>query len=184
MLPSSLDGSLVARSPLVVPVVVESWQYPNTFPMIWARIVQHLGPAVESYARRKNCRYGPHRVRVAFNALSRERLIVQHVIRYHPLLAGMVEFFVGVAGTREDLRSFLDCVRAHVRSVESYPTKNGYLCRMQAATSLLAALFFLPAAYQGKVGVYLQSAQHYPYPVRFRYETLFDPLTGTWREVT
>lgn len=182
-LPKDAMVTLVARDPFIVPVMAESWEYPNSMRSIWDRAEQRLGLHLREYLRRT-----PHRrvdgkrvVGAAFAALGRERLILQHVIRCHPLLSANIEVFVNITGSREHAVAMLESLRAHLHAIETYPTGQGFLCRLLGAHTIFHALITLPQAQRSTIAFLCCHTKRHS-TVRFQYEKLFDPK-GTWRMV-
>ena len=174
-------NDLLVRCPFVVPAMMESWQYPNSLPILWERIHQRLGTTLRSFLPRTRIHYvnGKGHVNAAFQSLRHEGLIRQHVIRYHPLLAASIEVFVLLNIDRGRLAVFLQELRSCLHAVESYPTSDGYFCRLLGPHKLLDAIITRSPIPASRVFFH---TKRYPTPlVRFSYEKVFDPVTGSWR---
>jgi hypothetical protein len=177
------DDDLVHRSPFVIPAMMELWQYPNSLPLAWQRIKDRLGSRVKEYLPRTKVRYtnGKNHLTSAFRLLKDAGLLGQHVIRYHPLLAQSVEVFAHVHLDRDDVTGLLRNLRGTLHAIETYPTGDGYWCRLLGPHQLLDALLQLPLAVRERVGgIYFHTKRHPAPMVRFAYEAVFDPTTGTW----
>src|SRR3954462_9234239 len=80
----------------------------------------------------------------AFALLHKDGLVRQQLIRYHPLLAVSVEVFLLVRLDREDTMHLLEGLRPDLHGIESYPTSDGYWCRLLGPHRLLDAIMNLP----------------------------------------
>jgi hypothetical protein len=170
------------RSPFIVPTAVELWTFPNTLPVAWSRIKDHLGEDVTNYlhssrTRRRGKEYLTH----ALETLRDEGLFCQHLIRFHPLLAESIEVFLHVQLNRDDLAVLLEGLRHCLHGVETYPTANGYWCQLLGPRQLQDAIMHLPVDIRVRISrVYFHAKQPAP-TVRFQYETLYDPVTCSWK---
>ena len=78
----------------------------------------------------------------------------------------------------------LEELRHCLHAVETYPTGDGYFCRLLGPHALLDAIMRLPAAVRERArNVYFHTKRHPAPVVRFRYEVLFEPATGAWTVV-
>jgi hypothetical protein len=100
-----------------------------------------------------------------------------------PLLAVSVEVFLHVTLDRGALYEMLCVVRTSVHAIESYPTVDGYFVRLLGPHRLLDAITSLPASVrQSCTLLFFHTKRHPAARVRFAYEHLFDPKTGTWSD--
>ena len=128
---------------------------------------------------------GSTHVTKAYRLLHAEGLLRQQLIRYHPLLAASVELFLDVRIEREELCAVLEGLRHSLHAVETYPTKDGYLCRLLGPHRLLDAILTLPNDVRARARRVLFHTKRHPTPVvRFAYEQLFNPATGSWEVST
>lgn len=179
-----LDASVLRESPFLVPAVAEMHHYPNSLPLAWHRIHQSLGGRLRQFLPRTRIRYvnGKNHLTKAFALLKERGIFVQHLIRYHPLLAQSVEVFVRAQMERDALTALLERLRVVLHAVETYPTEDGYWCRLLGPHRLLDAIMHLPAEARACLsGVHFHTKRHPSPVVRFQYESLFEPTTGTWR---
>jgi hypothetical protein len=176
------DPAFVRRHPLVVPVLMESWQYPNSMSMMWARMRQRDPARLRYYVRgRLHLVNGMLHVRDAYNALSAAGMVHQQVVRYHSLLESCIEVFLTVA-SRDALLGLVRELRDVLRAVEAYPLSHGYLCRLLGLYELMDRVMLLPPDVRQALRVLYFHTKRHPSPrVAFAYEELFDPRTGTWR---
>jgi hypothetical protein len=178
------ESDLLRRLPFVVPAMMELWRYPNSLPVAWHRIHARLGSQVKTYLPRTKVRYvnGKTHITQAFRLLDKDGLIRQQLIRYHPLLAVSVEVFVLVRLEREDVMRLLEGLRHVLHGIESYPTSDGYWCRLLGPHRLLDAIMNLPARVREQCSlVYFHTKRHPSPMVRFAYETAFDITNRSWR---
>jgi hypothetical protein len=181
--PDAVETDLIARYPFIIPAMTELWQYPNSLPLVWHRIHQRLGSRVKEYLPRTKIRYvnGKNHITETFNLLQREGLVRQQLIRYHPLLAVSVEVFLMIRLERADVQRLLEALRGVLHAVESYPTTDGYWCRLLGPHRLLDAIINLPASIRSHLRLVFFHTKRHPTPmVRFAYETVFDSKTKTW----
>ncbi|MDX2154028.1 MAG: hypothetical protein SFV54_25030 [Bryobacteraceae bacterium] len=178
------ESEILRRLPFVVPAMMELWTYPNSLPVIWQRIRARLGKNVKAYLPRTKVRYvnGKTHVTQAFGLLQNEGLVRQQLIRYHPLLAVSVEVFLLIRQDREETMRILDVLRWCLHAVESYPTTDGYWCRLLGPHRLLDAIMNLPSQVRSQCGLVYFHTKRHPTPiVRFGYEAVFDVASRTWR---
>ncbi len=179
------DSELLRAYPLVVPVMMESWRYPNSMPMIWERVKQRLAHRdlrAHLPHRRVHVINGKTHVKRAFDLLSAQGLLAQHVVRCHPLLNGSVKLFVRINGDRVTTLRLLTGLRRFLHAIETYPTVDGYFCRLLGHYDLLYALMHLPEEDRSLLRVVCVHTKRYPAPtMHFAYHDLFDPRSGTWR---
>lgn len=178
-----VESDLLRRSPFVLPAFVELWTYPNSLPVVWRRIHDRLGSRVKDFLPRTKIRYvnGKNHITDAFTTLRREGLVRQQLIRYHPLLAVSVEVFVHVRLERAMVQGLFEGLRGVLHAVESYPTADGYWCRLLGPHRLLDAIIKLPATVRSRLRLVFFHTKRHPTPlVRFAYETLYDTKHHTW----
>ncbi len=177
------QSDLVCQRPFVLPALMELWTYPNTLPLVWQRIHQRLGNRVKEFLPRTKIRYvnGKTHITDAFRCLQAEGLVRQQLIRYHPLLAVSVEVFVMIRLGRSDVQHVLACLRGVLHAIESYPTSDGYWCRLLGPHRLLDAIIKLPGEIRTHLRLVYFHTKRHPTPlVRFAYETTYDPKNKTW----
>jgi hypothetical protein len=177
-------SAVTRRLPFVIPAMTELWNYPNSLPLAWARIHRRLGRQLVHYLPRTRIHAvnGKMHVTSAFRVLKEEGLLQQQLIRYHPLLAASVEVFLTVRMTPDDALVFLHRLRPVLHAIETYPTSDGYWCRLLGPHQVLDAIINLPLNIREQLsGVHFHTKRHPSPVVRFRYEELFDPATGTWK---
>lgn len=180
---TAVETDLVRRSPFVIPALAELYQHPNSLPLAWQRIHQRLGSRVKEYLPRTKIRYvnGKMHLTDAFGVLQREGLVRQQLIRYHPLLAVSVEVFVMIRLERADVQRLLEGLRSVLHAIESYPTNEGYWCRLLGPHRLLDAIMKLPALVRSHLRMVYFHTKRHPTPfVRFAYEKLYDSKNKTW----
>ena len=181
--PDAVETDLLRRTPFVLPAMTELWRYPNSLPLVWQRIHQRLGNRIKEFLPRTKIRYvnGKTHITDAFSLLQREGLVRQQIIRYHPLLAVSVEVFVMIRLDRADVQRLLEGLRQVLHAVESYPTSDGYWCRLLGPHRLLDAIIKLPATIRAHLRLVYFHTKRHPTPlVRFAYETLYDGKNKTW----
>lgn len=181
--PDPLENDLVRRCPFIIPAMTELWTYPNSLPVAWHRIHQRLGERIKHFLPRTRIRYvnGKNHITAAFGVLQREGLVRQQLIRYHPLLAVSVEVFVMIRLERAIVQGLLEGLRGVLHAVESYPTGDGYWCRLLGPHRLLDAILRLPSDVRSHLRLVFFHTKRHPTPlVRFRYETLYDTTTNGW----
>lgn len=177
-----VDDQLLRRHPLVVPVLMELWQYPNSMSAVWFRIRARDGPRLRSYVHGPtHVVNGMLHVRDACHTLSGSGLVTGHVLRYYPLLQGCIEVFLTVSN-REVLLRLVRELRLWVRAVETYPLAEGFFCRLLGVYQLMDAMMTLAPELRQCLRVLFFHTKRHPSPrVMFAYNDLFDPRTGTWR---
>jgi len=186
LLPMRVNGSgtdLLQRCPFILPAMMELWTYPNSLPLAWHRIHRCLGSSVNRYLRRAVRQVnGKSHITEAFHLLQKEKLLTQQVIRYHPLLAVSVEVFVLARFGLAELTKLLSSLRRVLHAVETYPTDDGYWCRLLGPHRLLDAILGLSPEERAKLAMVHFHTKRHPTPrVRFQYERLFDPKEKRWR---
>lgn len=177
-----IETGLLRRAPMIVPAVMEAWTYPNTLPHAWHRITRRAGNHLPSYMRNATVsRTGWRHVGAAFEELQQAQLVNQHLVRCHPLLAMSVEVFTEWRLPREVLCNVLEKLRTFLHAVEAYPTGTGHWVRLLGPHRLLDAIANLSAtARSACTGFFFHTKRHPAPRVRFAYEQLFNPKTGTW----
>jgi len=148
LLPTTRDepvASVLQAAPFTVPAMAELWTYPNSLPVAWERIRQRLGRTIKDYLPRQRVQTinGKTHITTAFRLLKERGLFYQHIVRYHPLLAESVEVFLHVTLERDDVTILLEGLREDLHAVETYPTKDGYWCRLLGPHRLLDAIISL-----------------------------------------
>jgi hypothetical protein len=179
----AMDATLLRSHPFVVPVLMESWQYPNSLPLIWQRTHSTLKEQVRAYLPRTRIHYtnGSSHVTSMYETLHAKGLLRQQLIRYQPLLVASIEVFVDVRMERADLLLFLGDLRSSLHAIETYPTSEGFLCRLLGPYQLFDAVLALPEHVRAQVHRLLFHRKRHPAPpVRFAYERLFNPRKGSW----
>ena len=163
--------------PFVLPVACELLRSPASMDELWRSIRERLGGRVWEYFKRHTRRW-PHNgkayVRRAFDHLNRYGLVLQHVVRYEPLHEYTIELFLltdNTPGLRDHLAGLCP-------TMEAYPGAEVLLLRVRGNEALI------------KHVITTTGIKHWWFvdhertlsapPVRFRYETLFDPRTKTW----
>lgn len=162
--------------PFLLPVACELLRSPSSMDELWHAIHERLGERVWEYFRRYTRRW-PHNgkayVRSAFDHLNRSGLVLQHVVRYAPLHEHTVELFL-LTDRAEELRDHLASLSP---SMDAYPTTDAYLLRVSGDEALIKRVITSPGIRQWW---FVDHERNAP-PVRFAYETLFDPQTKTWQ---
>lgn len=181
--PIAETTDLLRRCPFIIPAMTELWQYPNSLPLVWQRIHARLGGRVKEFLPRTKIRYvnGKNHITNTFDLLRREGLVRQQIVRYHPLLAVSVEVFVMIRLERQDVQRLLEGLRGVLHAVESYPTSDGYWCRLLGPHRLLDAIIRLPAMVRSHLRLVHFHTKRHPTPlVRFAYEKVFDSKAKNW----
>jgi hypothetical protein len=127
-------SDVVQRCPIAIPALMESWQHPNSLPLMWARIKQRLGERTKKFLKTMRVKEvnGKMYLSHAFSELRKDQLIRQHIVRYHPLLAASVEVFLQVQMERAGVTALIERLRTDLHAVETYPMTDGYFCRLLA----------------------------------------------------
>lgn len=169
---------LLRDVPLVVPAIFEGWRETLSLDKTWQRIKERLGQHVRSYVPRQ--RYyatnGKRHVRAAYHALSHEGLFVQYAVHYHPRSADGVEAFVQC--DHDVAAAFVERVRDEATLLAMHPGTDRVLFRVAGSARLLPLL--LDAGASRCYWVHHRATDECPARVRFAYEKLFDPRTGSW----
>jgi hypothetical protein len=184
--PAQLQRDLFSRHPFLVPAMMELWQYPNSLPLAWHRAQQRLGEHLSAWFPRfkEHSVNGKTHLTQSFALLQERHLVLQQIVRCHPLLGASVEVFLQLRLDRPSVLAVLSVLRPVLHAVESYPMSEGYWCRLLGARSLLDAIITLPQNIRERcTSVYFHTKRHPSPTVRFAYESLFDPATRTWRAV-
>ena len=155
--------------PLVVPVIFEGWNRRTSLPALWRRVDERLGSQLREYVPRRH-RETTSPVTTAYARLTEEGLFRQHTIRYSAFVRDAVEVLAIVIDP-----TILAVLRSHVVSMEEY-AGSPLVVRVVGTSSLLAALLSLPA---GAVQLYFVHKRDC-IGVRFCYEHLFAPKSGSW----
>jgi hypothetical protein len=169
----------------VVPVICECWSGQESFAGLWARIVATTGDKLRAFVPRGRlyARNGKTHVKAALDALERAGLFEQYIIRFEALLGTHLEVFLIVRRCKDWLPELLDDLRPVTRVVESYGDDRGAsVVRAVGARDLLDFLLAAQAELQRhSVNVFVRNTHHHdPTMVRFCYEFLFNPRTGSW----
>jgi hypothetical protein len=169
--------SVLREEPFLLPIAIELLQAPANMAELWTAIHQRLGPQVWTYLTRRTRRW-PHNgkayVRVAFDYLNRYGLVLQHVVRYAPLHEHTVELFLLTDNTQE-LR---DHLAGLCPTMDAYPGADTYLLRVRGDHALIKRVITSPSIRHWWFVEHERTAT--APPVRFTYETLFDPTSRTW----
>ena len=155
--------------PLVVPVIFEGWNRRTSLPQLWRRVDERLGSHLREYCPRRR-RELTSPVTAAYARLTAEGLFRQHAIRYTAFVKDTVEVLAVLADP-----ALVDALRLHAVSIEEYEG-SPHVVRLVGTNGLLEAFLSLPA---GAVQVYFVQKHDCPC-VRFCYEFLFLPKTGSW----
>lgn len=162
--------------PFILPVACELLRSPSSMDDLWHTIQQRLGGQVWEYFRRYTRRW-PHNgkayVRSAFDHLNRYGLVLQHVVRYAPLHEHTVELFL-LTDNDNGLR---DHFAGLCPSMDTYPSKDAYLLRLQGDQAMLKRIITSPGIRRW----WFVNHEHPAPPVRFAYEKLFDPRSKQWQ---
>jgi hypothetical protein len=161
--------ALLREFPLVVPVIFEGWNRRTSLPQLWRSVDQRLGSQLREYVPRRR-REPTSPVTAAYERLTQEGLFRQHTIRYTAFVPDSVEVLAIVADP-----SILGALRLHAVSIEEY-AGSPVVVRLVGTSSLLEAFLSLPA---GAVQLYFVHKRDCPC-VRFCYEHLFVPKSGSW----
>jgi len=177
--------SLLQRYPLVVPVVVESWNRDASLPGLWRIIHERLGAAVRAYLphRRLLIVNGKRHVKGACQALVDAGLFRQHVIRSALPEEEVLELLLVGMTTGDRLVELITALRRIAATMETYWSTDGHaLLRITGSISVLNLVL---DTVTGSVPVPLvfvvdrDQTRRAP-PGRFCYEFLFDPKAGAW----
>ena len=162
--------------PFVLPVACELLGAPSSMDQLWRSIHERLGSQVWEYFRRHTRRW-PHNgkayVRSAFDYLNQYGLVLQHVVHYAPLAEHTIEMLVLTDHTPE-LR---DHLAGLCPTMEAYPSEEAYLLRLTGDEAMIKRVITSPGV---RRWWFLNHERPAP-PVRFAYETLFDPRTKEWQ---
>jgi hypothetical protein len=179
------DDGLLRSYPFVVPAVFEAPEERVSLQEVWRRAFCRLGPGVWRYFPRGTRRWpvnGKRYVRHARDLLVAAGLFRQNVIRYRPLLEHGREAFVLVPpGMAETLGAV---VRVCPVVEEARAGDGRVLLRLTGDERFVDEWLHATREAAGPFGVWLHDHRHDDGELRcarFQYETLFDPVSGTWR---
>ena len=183
----AVDQQGLLRSyPFIVPAVFEAPEERVSLQEVWRRVHERLGSVVWRYFPRGTRRWpvnGKRYVRHAMELVVAAGLFRQNIIRYQPLLNDGLEVFVllNAANVEELVRSFGTVCPI----VDVAPAQDGrVLLRLAGDQALVYEVLRVAREVVRPVGVWVHDTRHEDAAlrrVRFQYETLFDPVTGTWR---
>jgi hypothetical protein len=174
---AAVPPSVISEQPFIVPVACELLQSAS-MELQWRSIRERLGARVWEYFPRHTRRWprnGKAYVRQAFTFLNRYGLVLQHTVMYEPLRTHTLELFLIVEGTK----TLLDALASVSPSMEFYQGKDQYFVRVAGDIALLKRIISTPGIKQWWF-VDHERTKNSP-PVRFAYETLFDPRTKQWQ---
>jgi hypothetical protein len=183
--PATTDAGLLREYPLVVPAICEAWNRPQSLSSVWAGIKEHVGDRLRSYVPRGRIYAvnGKAHVRTAYELLNNRGLFRQHVIRYDAWLHDAIEVFVFLRHGDEWLAEIVEAVRPGSAAIETYNGGEGRaLVRVTGHDDTLRTILGLQdECRRHGATLYLRSPHLKENAlVRFCYEFLFDPRTGTW----
>ena len=183
--PLTADDAILGEYPLVVPAMFEAWCHAQSLSSVWAAIRDRVGDRLRSYVPRGRIYFvnGKVHVRKAYELLNDHGLFRQHIVRYHPWLNDNVEVFVFLKNNNGWLAEFTEAIRPGSAAIETYNGSDGTaVVRVIGHDDLLRTLLGLQDEFQRHAAtVYLRNATAKDDTrVRFSYEFLFDPKTGTW----
>lgn len=179
------ERSLLRRTPLIVPLVMESWNRDATLTDLWSRISHQLGASVRSYLPNRRLRLvnGKSHVRAACDALATADLFRQLIVRQQAQAAELCGALI-VGNAHEDrlVELVADLGRA-ADSVETFPATTGRtVVRVNGPHAIVRTLLASSLSEEQAPWVFLvdQERTRQAAPSRFAYESLFDPKTGSW----
>lgn len=179
------EAVLLARHPLIVPVVVESWNRDATLPGLWDVIRRRLGPDVRHYLPRQRLLAvnGKRHVGAVCRALSTGGLFRQHIIRDTRASPHELEVLIVGAAQADCILELLAGLRPLASVVETYWTGDRcILARIAGPASVLDLLLELvPGSAAAPVVLMIdRKLSSRSAASRFCYEFLFDPKAGAW----
>jgi hypothetical protein len=169
--PAGHDGQVAAELALAIPVLAEAWNRQTTLNEVWQSIKERIGTQLTDYfpGRKPYSVNGKSHVRETYEALAREGLFRQYLVRFRDTCSLFVL-------SPSYSRNLPDPVAQQTRLAELFPTKDGGgLWRLHGSWELLRARESL--AYHT---IYFVEDRRPP-EVQFCYEWLFDPRKSCWR---
>jgi len=169
LLAAPSHSDVLHECPLVIPVIFEGWNRRTSLPQLWKSVDTRLGSQLREYAPRRH-RQPISPVTAAYATLTEAGLFRQHTIHYAALSDDAVEVLAVLTNV-----ALLEPLRSYARTIEEY-VGTSVVVRLVGTSRLMEALLALPA---GTARLYFVH-KHDQHHVRFCYEMLFVPKTGTW----
>lgn len=184
VVPPLADEAVLREELLVVPVLFEAWGA-ESMNGIWDRIRERVGDRLRRYVPRGRiyATNGKLHVRQAYERLSAQGLFRQYLVRYRGWFSEAFEVVVFLRHGGEWLAEFAEAVRPAAMAIETYPADDGSaVIRISGSEDVMRTLLGLQDELQ-RYGarIFLRNPRRpNDVTVRFCYEMLFDPKTGTW----
>ena len=183
-IPVGFDAVL-REYPLVVPAIVESWNHGESLAAVWTGITEHISERLRAYLcqgriYRVN---GKTHVRDAYQVLSDRGLFRQYIVRYQAWATESLEVFLFLQGATEWIAELQEALRPSAAVIETFTADDGTaLVRAVGHDTLLHVILGLHRESRAYVTQIFVRNPHEERgaAVRFCYEFLFDPRTGTW----
>jgi hypothetical protein len=182
--PAGLDPVL-REHPFVVPAIFESWNHPESLAAVWTGITAHIGECLRQYLPHGRIYQvnGKTHVRQAYEVLSHRGLFRQYIVRYEAWATESLEVFLFLQQATEWIAELQEALRPAAAVIETFTADDGTaIVRAVGHDAMLHVILGLRRESRAYV---TQLFLRDPRPergatVRFCYELLFDPRTGTW----
>ena len=177
------EESVLRQHPLAVAVIAEAWNREATLPSLWRRIEQRLGRRVQEFLPRKRVHHtnGKEHIRAACVGLARAGLFRQQLVRFTPEESVGVEILVLDGNLSDHMVELLDELHRLARVTETYAGHDGVVVdRLLGSGAVLNAILRTTGTLGKSVAIFLVEKRSASDDVRFAYELLFNPRSGTW----
>ena len=181
---SRTDDAVMREEPLVVPVVFEAWNA-ESMNGIWTCIRERVRDNLRQYLRRGKI-YGTNgklHVRQTYERLSQQGLFRQYLVRYEGWRDETSEVIIFLRHANDWMAELAEAVRSSAAAMEAYSGDDGtVVVRIAGNHELLHSYLALQndlQRYDARFFLHNPRCPSTP-GVRFCYEFLFDPRTGSW----
>jgi hypothetical protein len=174
---------LLRQHPLVVPVIAEAWNHDATLPLLWQRIDARLGRRVREYLPHRRVLHtnGKHHTRAACLGLAAAGLFRQQLVRFLPEAKEGIEVLLMDRDLTDHMVELLEELHGIARVSETYADRDGTIVeRVLGSSAVLDAIIRTTGTLGSSARIFLVDKRSGSREVRFCYEFLFDPKTGTW----
>jgi len=177
------EHSVLRQHPLAVAVIAEAWNNEATLPSLWQRIEARLGRRVQEFLPRRRVLHtnGKEHVRRACIELARAGLFRQQVVRFVPEKSAGVEILVLDRDLGDRMAELLEELHGLARVTETYAGRNGIIVdRLIGSSAVLNAILRTTGTLGKSTAIFFIDKRAASDEVRFAYDLLFSPKTGTW----
>jgi hypothetical protein len=177
------EPELLRQYPLAVAVIAEAWDREATLPSLWRRIEKRLGRRVQEFLPRRRVLHtnGKEHIRAACTGLARAGLFRQQLIRFTPEESVGVEVLLMDRDLKDHMVELLAELHGLARVTETYAGRDGIVVdRLLGSSAVLNAILHTTGTLGKSAAIFFVEKRTSADEVRFAYDLLFNPKTGTW----